>query len=221
MKVDPRVMGKGVPEDSGMRTDSLNDIIDPYTGKVPYSFSSIRAFGKSVLDDGKSIFHGVTAYYQIIKKGNIPYRQLRSQRKEFARKAQKKFIDLNMDLQLEDKRIGIQRRMEENATLILLKNLQDQFKSQNKKIYWRFVKELEPPRIVRSRMTEVEDSKKCVQLTVRMCSEQIICFRDRYDRLLSGSLKTPKRVVDYVVFEKMLSDPYGNWRICGKINSIS
>ena len=33
-----------------------------------------------------------------------------------------------------------------------------------------------------------------------------------------GDSKKGKKVVDYVVFERHLADPYGRWRICGKLN---
>ena len=33
-----------------------------------------------------------------------------------------------------------------------------------------------------------------------------------------GDSKKGKKVIDYVVFERHLADPYGRWRICGKLN---
>jgi len=35
---------------------------------------------------------------------------------------------------------------------------------------------------------------------------------------LKGDPKKPRKVIDYVVFERHLADPYGRWRICGKVN---
>ena len=33
-----------------------------------------------------------------------------------------------------------------------------------------------------------------------------------------GDAKKAKKVIDYVVFERHLADPYSRWRICGKLN---
>lgn len=40
---------------------------------------------------------------------------------------------------------------------------------------------------------------------------------DRFGRLLYGSESVPKDVLDFIVFEKHMSDTYGKWRIHGKI----
>lgn len=40
---------------------------------------------------------------------------------------------------------------------------------------------------------------------------------DRFGRLLHGSETVTKDVLDYIVFEKHLTDSYGTWRIHGKI----
>ena len=47
---------------------------------------------------------------------------------------------------------------------------------------------------------------------------QILALKDRHNRTVTGDAKKPKRVIDYVVFERHLTDPYGRWRICGKLN---
>lgn len=40
---------------------------------------------------------------------------------------------------------------------------------------------------------------------------------DRFGRLMYGSESTPQDVLDFIVFEKHLSDSYGKWRIHTKI----
>lgn len=40
---------------------------------------------------------------------------------------------------------------------------------------------------------------------------------DRFGRLMLGSPSVPKDVLDFVIFEKHLSDTYGKWRVHGKI----
>lgn len=40
---------------------------------------------------------------------------------------------------------------------------------------------------------------------------------DRFGRLLYGNERIAKDVLDFIVFEKHLTDTYGKWRIHGKI----
>jgi len=46
---------------------------------------------------------------------------------------------------------------------------------------------------------------------------QILAIYDRFGRLAYGSEKLAKDCLEYVVFEKHLSDEYGSWRVHGKI----
>lgn len=40
---------------------------------------------------------------------------------------------------------------------------------------------------------------------------------DRFGRLAFGNESLPKDVLEYVVFEKHITNPYGNWRLHDKI----
>lgn len=55
------------------------------------------------------------------------------------------------------------------------------------------------------------------QVTVRMHSRQALAIYDRFGRLMYGQEDVPKDVLEYVVFEKHLMNPYGSWRMHGKI----
>lgn len=46
---------------------------------------------------------------------------------------------------------------------------------------------------------------------------QVFAEKDKYGRHVKGSDKQVKEVVDYVVFERHLSNKYGKWRVCGKL----
>lgn len=46
---------------------------------------------------------------------------------------------------------------------------------------------------------------------------QILAVYDRFGRLIHGNEQLPKDVLEYVVFEKHLSNKYGKWRIHDKI----
>ncbi|NWV48803.1 RM45 protein, partial [Daphoenositta chrysoptera] len=85
-------------------------------------------------------------------------------------------------------------------------------------IRWRFVESLEPPRVVQVRCESVMNRGNLYgQVTVRMHSRQILAIYDRFGRLMYGGEEIPKDVLEYVVFERYLVNPYGTWRMHGKI----
>lgn len=58
----------------------------------------------------------------------------------------------------------------------------------------------------------------CVcQVTVRFHTKQRLSVYDRFGRLIHGSEILAKDVLEYVVFEKHLSNMYGAWRVHDKI----
>ncbi|NXE99757.1 RM45 protein, partial [Menura novaehollandiae] len=87
-----------------------------------------------------------------------------------------------------------------------------------KTIHWRFVESLEPPRVVHVRCDSIVNRGNLYgQVTVRMHSRQILAIYDRFGRLMYGGEEIPKDVLEYVVFERYLVNPYGSWRMHGKI----
>uniref|UniRef100_A0A3Q0S4Y1 Large ribosomal subunit protein mL45 n=1 Tax=Amphilophus citrinellus TaxID=61819 RepID=A0A3Q0S4Y1_AMPCI len=87
-----------------------------------------------------------------------------------------------------------------------------------KTISWRFVESLEPPRVVHARCPDmVSKGNLYGQVTVRMHSKQTLAVYDRFGRLMLGSEEQPKDVLEYLVIERHLINPYGQWRLHGKI----
>ncbi|XP_007574711.1 PREDICTED: 39S ribosomal protein L45, mitochondrial [Poecilia mexicana] len=87
-----------------------------------------------------------------------------------------------------------------------------------KTIRWRFVESLEPPRVVHVRCPDmVTKGNLYGQVTVRMHSKQTLAIYDRFGRLMLGSEEQPKDVLEYLVIERHLVNPYGRWRLHGKI----
>ncbi|XP_056136639.1 39S ribosomal protein L45, mitochondrial isoform X2 [Lampris incognitus] len=87
-----------------------------------------------------------------------------------------------------------------------------------KTIRWRFMESLEPPRLVHARCPDmVTKGNLYGQVTVRMHSKQTLAIYDRFGRLMLGSEEEPKDVLEYLVFERHLINPYGSWRLHGKI----
>ncbi len=50
-----------------------------------------------------------------------------------------------------------------------------------------------------------------------MHTRQTLAIYDRFGRLMYGQEDVPKDVLEYVVFERHLTNPYGAWRMHGKI----
>ncbi|XP_017886719.1 probable 39S ribosomal protein L45, mitochondrial isoform X2 [Ceratina calcarata] len=89
---------------------------------------------------------------------------------------------------------------------------------EHKTIVWKFVESLEPARIVHARVTNIITKDNFfAQITVRFHTQQYLCIYDRFGRVLLGSETVKKDVLDYIVFEKHLSNTYGTWRVHGKI----
>ncbi|XP_014905368.1 large ribosomal subunit protein mL45 [Poecilia latipinna] len=87
-----------------------------------------------------------------------------------------------------------------------------------KTIRWRFVESLEPPRVVHVRCPDmVTKGNLYGQVTVRMHSKQTLAIYDRFGRLMLGSEEQPKDVLEYLVIERHLVNPYSRWRLHGKI----
>ncbi|NXV50299.1 RM45 protein, partial [Uria aalge] len=85
-------------------------------------------------------------------------------------------------------------------------------------IRWSFVESLEPPRVVHVRCDSIVNRGNLYgQVTVRMHTRQTLAIYDRFGRLMYGGEEVPKDVLEYVVFERYLVNPYGTWRMHGKI----
>lgn len=90
--------------------------------------------------------------------------------------------------------------------------------SLDKTIHWKLLSELEEPRVVHARCTDVVTKENIyAQVTVRFHTQQQLAVYDRFGRLMYGSEFVAKDVLEYIVFEKHLADTYGVWRLHDKI----
>lgn len=88
----------------------------------------------------------------------------------------------------------------------------------HKTVRWQLLRSLEPARVVHVRHTDLISKENLyAQVTVRLHTQQLLAIYDRFGRLMYGSEVVAKDVLEYVVFEKHLSDEYGCWRIHSKI----
>ncbi|XP_032222441.2 probable 39S ribosomal protein L45, mitochondrial isoform X2 [Nematostella vectensis] len=133
--------------------------------------------------------------------------------REFAKDAQNLFIQVNKALEDKNK-----RKLEELATGSVYHALRKEFFPPSKQLHWRYVKELERPRVVHARVIPVDSKENLfAQVTVKMNSEQVMAVKDQHGRHIKGSGKTVKKVTDYVVFERHLPNEFGRWRVAGKV----
>lgn len=172
--------------------------------------------------DGKTSaisVHGAKQKFEFLEKKSksmMAIRKIRNfdedfEKKDFAIQAQEIYINAHTFMANKDEK-KIQQYVTERAYPEIRHNTID------KTIRWKFLQSLEPPRIVHARCTEVISKDNVFsQLTVRFHTQQILAVYDRFGRLMHGSEILAKDVLEYVVFEKHLSNEYGTWRIHDKI----
>ena len=49
---------------------------------------------------------------------------------------------------------------------------------------------------------------------------KVMAIKDKHGRHITGSDKEVKEVVEYVVFERHLTNKYGVWKVCGKLHVL-
>ncbi|KAG7200752.1 hypothetical protein KM043_001299 [Ampulex compressa] len=88
----------------------------------------------------------------------------------------------------------------------------------DKTIHWKLLESLEPARVVQIRANPfMTKGNYFGQVTVRFHTKQILCIYDRFGRVIEGSEILSKDVLEYIIFERHLSNEYGKWRLHGKI----
>lgn len=172
--------------------------------------------------DGKASFVSTTRAKQAVEllekksKSMMAIRKIKSfeeefDQKEFVLQAQDTYIKAHESLANDDKR-ALRTYVTEKAYPEFRHN------SHLKTIRWKFIESLEPPRVVHARCTDVVSKENIFgQVTVRFHTRQQLAVYDRFGRLLHGSEILAKDVLEYIVFEKHLSNLYGTWRIHDKI----
>ncbi|XP_046972225.1 probable 39S ribosomal protein L45, mitochondrial [Vanessa cardui] len=131
--------------------------------------------------------------------------------KEFCNEAQNIYIKAHESLANNDK-YALRKYVTEKAYPEFRHN------SLLKTIRWKFLDSLEPPRVVHARCTDIVSKENIfAQVTVRFHTRQQLAVYDRFGRLIHGSEIVAKDVLEYIVFEKHLSNLYGTWRIHDKI----
>lgn len=130
---------------------------------------------------------------------------------EFAVQAQDIYINAHKFM-AEKKKHELRQYVTERCYPEMIHNTKD------KTIHWKFLKSLEPPRVVHARCTDIITKENIfAQVTVRFHTQQQLAIYDRFGRLMHGSEIIAKDVLEYVVMEKHISNEYGIWRMHDKI----
>ncbi|XP_067824863.1 39S ribosomal protein L45, mitochondrial [Heptranchias perlo] len=131
--------------------------------------------------------------------------------KDFASKAQDIYIEAHSCLANFDK-VALHRLVTERCYPDMVRG------NRYKTIRWKFLHSLEAPRVVHVRCPDmVHKGNLYGQVTVRFHTQQTLAIYDRFGRLMYGNEDLPKDVLEYVVIERHLVNPYGLWRMHGKI----
>lgn len=129
----------------------------------------------------------------------------------FARTAQDIYLQSHEALCAKDK-YKLRELVTERVYPEMMHNIRD------KTVHWKFLKSLEQPRAVHARCTDIVTKENIFgQVTVRFHTQQVLAIYDRFGRLMHGSEILAKDVLEYVVFEKHVSNEYGVWRLHEKI----
>ncbi|RXG62253.1 putative 39S ribosomal protein L45, mitochondrial [Armadillidium vulgare] len=172
--------------------------------------------------DGKASLvskeRAIQTYEFLEKKGKAKYSMRQIYRfeedfyiKDFVEEAQKIYINLHEALMR-----GDEDELHKLATERAFPLVMNQTK--NKIIKWAFHGSIEPPRAVHVRHVDILTKDNVfAQITVRFHTQQTLAVYDRFGRLIHGSETVLRDVLEYVVFEKHISNIYGLWRIHDKI----
>ncbi|OWA52317.1 putative 39S ribosomal protein L45, mitochondrial [Hypsibius exemplaris] len=162
---------------------------------------------------------GVKQRYELLEKKGKTMLNLRKLRRfeeefdsgDFAMKAQDIYIEAHNTLVK-----GDYEKLHDLVTELAFPDMLDG--TNNKTMRWKWVESIEMPRLVHVRVAPILTKTNLYgQITVRIHGRQLLSVYDRFGRLMYGSEDLVKNVLEYVVFEKHLANPYGAWRLHGKI----
>lgn len=185
-----------------------NEIFDAYI--PPEGDGKATLFSKEGMKQGFS---------QITKKLSKSFRHLRQVKKYdenfdealFGEYAQQIYIDAHTALMNRNNE-QLLEHVTEHAYGKMWTNMK--FKTMK----WKWVETLEEPSVKHVITREMLNASTLYgQITVRLHSKQILAVYDRFGRLAFGSDTIAKDVIEYVVFEKYLTNLYGVWRMHDKI----
>lgn len=188
------------------------DIYISSTNQLVDKFIPPEDRGGAVTEEVKKTWNSIGSF----GKDKLTVRKIRSFEPEFnlrifEEEAKEIYIKAHECLAANDHEKLVDHVTEHARTMMLLNAVK-------RTVHWKYLKSLEPPKVVQVRAFKVDENDNMfAQVTVRFFSEQLLAVYDRFGRLIYGSEIVAKDVLEYVVFEKHLSNEYGVWRVHDKI----
>ncbi|KAI7828199.1 hypothetical protein BC939DRAFT_474919 [Gamsiella multidivaricata] len=110
---------------------------------------------------------------------------------------------------------GDRNYLEEICTPSMYAKLKGQLKDRTGRFEWRYHGPIEKPQIVSIRQGQI-GGHVLIQIIVRLHTNQSMGVFDKKNKLIAGDLKKTVPVLEYLVFQRYISDPEDNWKILGK-----
>lgn len=187
---------------------SSSEVFDPYVppegdGKASYLS---KGFASQAVESAKKSFAKKFRHSRVIKKYDDTFDET-----QFAEYAQQLYIEAHQHLMDRDGD-KLSDFVTEHAYSKMWVNMK--FKT----LRWEWIETLEPPKVTHIITREMLSKSNIYgQITVRLHSKQKLAIYDRFGRLAFGDPEIARDVLEYVVFEKHLSNQYTQWRLHEKI----
>ncbi|KAF9187434.1 39S ribosomal protein L45, mitochondrial [Haplosporangium sp. Z 767] len=110
---------------------------------------------------------------------------------------------------------GDRKFLEDICTPSMFAKLKGQLKDRTGRYEWRYNGLVEKPQIVSIRQGQI-GGHVLIQIIVRLHSNQSMGVFDKKNKLIAGDLKKSVPVLEYIVFQRYITDPEDNWKILGK-----
>ncbi|KAI7883478.1 hypothetical protein K492DRAFT_205438 [Lichtheimia hyalospora FSU 10163] len=182
----------------------------------PEQSPSITDFGRWRLTKWRNLKNGVQ---NMLSVGLIKYKSQYEKwnSRKFLEVAEETYKDMNDAFARGDREV-----LEETCLDSMYSTLKNQIKNRGSARWeWRYHGEVEAPKIVCVRCVGTTGLSKhgfaVAQATLRMYTKQSMAVYDKKNRLVGGDPNKVHNILEYVVFQKTISDPEDMWRVYGKI----
>ncbi|KAK4514956.1 uncharacterized protein ATC70_002563 [Mucor velutinosus] len=182
----------------------------------PEQSPSITDFSKWRLTKWRNMKNSVQ---NLLSVGLIKYKSQYEKwnSRKFLAEAEEAYKDMNDAFARGDRAI-----LEEVCLDAMYSSLKNQLKTRNNVRWeWRYHGDVEQPKIVCVRCVGTTGVSKhgfaVGQVTVRMFTKQSMAVFDKKNKLIGGDPNKIHNVLEYVVFQKTISDPEDIWRVYGKV----
>ncbi|KAK3712986.1 hypothetical protein QZH41_014104 [Actinostola sp. cb2023] len=157
------MVGKSKSVQAPVLIDSTGTVVSNY---IPLKRKAFILTPTGLMQRWDAFKNGLWTIYSLafIKKYCKPFKL-----KQFAEEAQDIYIGVNKALISKDK-----KKLEELATGSVYHALKKEFFHDNKQLHWRFVRQVDRPRVVHARVVPVDSKENLfAQVTVKVNSEQV------------------------------------------------